>query len=453
MHSLVLCPCLIRPDTWKWSIESRIGIPDFRDGLQHADVAYSLVGAIMNHLHVISALCVSSAITVSSLATDRYYRDSFAISTNKRYRIDAKSPDNAGERARAFASNFTYTLIDLSINKVLWERKQPMTRQKGDDYAYSDEPSPIQVYVNDDGLVAARTSRESILVLAAVGGNKLSETNILEAFPKKQQDDYVHHTTGGPRWSQDSELYFLSVPSGPDPSVYFVIHPFWHHRLVIDVKTGKCVDLGVHHNAKAVEDIRNIDAPSKAILTAAIEYETRHAMDVLAAAPGSIKDDKVYHEYRRLGAALHIIGFLGLTQATPQLQELQMSIDGTIDQYGGIRAGIRQALRSLGKVPILSAGPCGPTYIKAVTSSPPNLTAEIRAANVAKIVTGMAASQVAELLGCPDASPYDQGHCQDYDIDATEPYTLRIYDNGGKITQVKKIVPFAFLHDIPRMTE
>jgi hypothetical protein len=65
----------------------------------------------------------------------------------------------------------------------------------------------------------------------------------------------------------------------------------------------------------------------------------------------------------------------------------------------------------------------------------------------------MTGAEMTDLIGCPDASLYDNGHCHDYDIDTETPFTLRVWVNvaDNKVTRVKTLSPFAFLHDPSRM--
>jgi hypothetical protein len=113
----------------------------------------------MKWSHVLYAVAMTAGVSPAAVATDRYFRDCFTVSPSGRYRVDAKSPDNAGDRPRPFASNFTYSLTDTSTNKVVWKRQQPMTREKGSSFVYSTEGSPVALFVNNDGLVAAFARR------------------------------------------------------------------------------------------------------------------------------------------------------------------------------------------------------------------------------------------------------------------------------------------------------
>ncbi len=411
---------------------------------------------------VLSAIVVA-ALAPAASATDRFFLDSFAVSPNGRYRIDAKSPDNAGDHPRPFASNFTYTLTDTSSKKVIWERKQPMTRAKGSAYASSAEASPVQVFVNDDGLVAARLSWDSLLFLDRADGHKRAEAQVLQAFPQDEQDTFVSRTTAGPIWSQNSDWYFLQPPAhnGRAGAVYFVVRPYWNHRLIVDAATGKHVDLGTYHSATSLDALAAADDNVKQLLTAAMQDETRRALASLAAAPDSLKNDKDYSAYWQLSAALHTVGFLKVVAAESQLRVLEKGFGDASEERARLRAKVREALRSIGQAPTPGFGvrlyPLVDRggFLMPDTSQPftAHLPVEERTANATRIAAGMSTKELANLVGSPDAELYDGGRCYDYDIDAPAPYTLRVHFNqtAQTIMKVEKITPFAFLHDPARM--
>lgn len=421
----------------------------------------------MNLSHVLPAVVLVATMASAAVATDRYFRDSFAISPNGKFRIDAKSPDNAGDRPRPFASNFTYTLTDTTTKKVIWERKQPMTREKGSSYAESTEGSPIGVFVNDDGLVVARLSWETLLILDSVTGNKRGEADILKAFPMGEQSKYVSQTTAGPHWSQESDWFFLSRPAkDKDPAgVYFVIRPYWNHRLIIDLTTGKHVDLGKHHNAPTPAALADAKDDIKRLLTAVMEEETRRTIATLNAAPENLKDDGDYKVDWELATALHTIGFRQLTQCEERLglidKHFALRPKEVQDSHARLRAKVREALRAIGKTPLPGYGVQLYPYVNKGlfmtqdTDRPFKscVPVEERAANAGKITAGMSVKDLTDLIGCPDAELYDQGRCYDYDIDGAEACTVRVCldQSESSVLSVKKITPFAFKDDPARM--
>lgn len=300
---------------------------------------------LLKFLPVLPAIACVALLAPSAAATDRYYRDSYGVSPSGRFRVDAKSPDNAGERPQPFAAGFTYTLTDTTTKKTVWARKQPMTRAKGDSSAHSSEGSPMAVFVNDDGIVAARLARDTLLFLDPADGHKRGEAEVLKVFPKAQHDQFVSHTTAGPKWSQESDWFFLSVPGADKQpaATYFVVRPFWNHRLVIDVATAKHVDLGSHANAASADALANAEASVKRLLTATIAEESRRAMAALTVTPEALANSKDYGVYWGLSTALHTIGFLKLTDAEAGLRSLEKIMGSGLEDVGELRSSVREA--------------------------------------------------------------------------------------------------------------
>lgn len=416
----------------------------------------------IRRIYWVIAATAAAASTVR--ATDRFYPDSHAVSPNGRFRIDAKSPDNAGGRMRPFAANFTYTLTEVSTKRVVWERKQPMSRGKGSAYASAKEASPIAVFVNDDGLVAARLAWDSLVILDAADGHKRGEAEVLQAFPPEEQDTFVSMSTAGPHWSQESDWFFLPVaaPKGTG-SLYFVVRPYWNRRLIIDVTTTKHVELGAYRAAASAADLANAPDPIRKLLNATIEEESRRAMKVLATAPEMLKEEKDRWGwgYWDVVTALHTVGFLKLVAAEPQLRVIEGLKAGPTNDGYQLRPRLRETIRRLGKTPAPGAGvqlyPCTQTGLSLVPEKDHPYTTSVsledRVSNAGKIVAGMSVKEMTDLIGCPDASLFDGDHCYDYDVDAPSSYTLRVFFDRElrSVAKVKQITPFAFLHDSARM--
>ena len=58
---------------------------------------------------ILVAIVVHAPLATPSLATDRFFPNQTVVSANGRWRLDGKSPANAGPDRQAFASDFTYT--------------------------------------------------------------------------------------------------------------------------------------------------------------------------------------------------------------------------------------------------------------------------------------------------------------------------------------------------------
>lgn len=425
----------------------------------------------MTHLLRIVVVCTYLVLATSlARATDRYYPNQTATSPDGRFTVQATSPHNAGPRSRPFASNFEYSLTDTKTNKVLWKRTQPMARSKGSPNGYPEESSPTQLFVHDSGVVVAALAYETLLVLDAKTGRKKVEAPVLEAFPKDQLDQFVRESTAGPIWRQRSDWFFLSVP-GSDankPTLYFVVRPYWGHRLIIDTDSGKHVGLGAFHNANDTTQLDALPEPAKSVLIACLAEESRRAIDSLRAHITSIDADHTWTddrwpETRSLSVALQCIQSRRLKEAEPLLKRLEELLIRHEKLPDAFRLHTRQALRAIGAVPQPGYGvrlyPMrkDKSYYFSDTDNPYRGSVPLadRIANVDKVKVGMTVAQFAELLGSPDAEVYEIGRSYDYDIDAPEPFTLRIAldQEQEKIKGVRKIPGFAFLTDPARMRE
>jgi hypothetical protein len=394
-----------------------------------------------------------------SLGTDRYFPDSTAISPSGRYRIDAKSPDNAAHRP--FAANFTYTLTDTVTNKVIWERKQPMSRSKGSERAFPAEVSPIALFVNDDGLVAARLAHEDVIFLDPRNGTKRAEAQVVGGFPADERSSFIVWSTAGPMWAQNSQWFFIGVRSATNPAKelpYFVVRPYWNKRLIINAKTCKHVDLGSYRGAVCEQDLAGAGDEVRRVLTAAIAEETRLALAGVAVEwpVGADANDNWWPS--RLSAALHSIAFLRLSQAEPDLRRWEKSLSEAGAWADSLRQKVRETLRALGFTPIAGFGvPLHPSYDVSLDTDSPYKThvpLDQRLASAEKIVAGMTVQELTDLIGCPDAEVrWSPVFAFDYDIDSPKPFTLRVTLDQDQLAVVKveRITPFAFLHDTHRM--
>ncbi|MFT3685170.1 MAG: hypothetical protein QM783_09640 [Phycisphaerales bacterium] len=293
----------------------------------------------------------------AALATDRWYRDCSATSPSGRYRIDAKSPENAGPNPRPFAANFTYTLTDTTTGKTVWTRQQPMRRSKGESHAYSEEPSPVFLFVTDGGLVVARSAWDSLIVLDQASGKKRGEFRLLDAFPKAEQDDFVHNTTAGPMWSQRSDWFFVNVPAADKTpaTTLFVVRPFWRHRIVIDCATASQLDLGVYHSAAAPEDLNEAKPEIKRALTAIMNDEAACARADLKHAKVRLTDPRDYGALWAVETALDTAAFRKLADTEPDIRRLEAWLPTQPESAHAMQA-VRQSLRAMGKVPMPGCG-------------------------------------------------------------------------------------------------
>lgn len=418
----------------------------------------------MTSFRIVTAAVVLATLAIPALGTDVYYPDSYAISANGRFRVDAKSPDNAGPSPKAFAERFLYTLSDVTTGKTVWRRRQPMTREKGSPHAIANEPSPVQVFVHDTGLVVARTAWHSVVFLDAANGENRGEAEILRAFPENEIDKFVVNTSAGPMWSRDSEWFFVTIPATGHhpPRIYFVVRPYWNRRLVIDASTGKHVALDGYYATASSSELVGASEHVRTVLTATLEEEARRVETILAGAPERLEKDSQHQTCMEVLAALHTVGFRRLAEAEPHLRSLERAIADLECECGSLSRRLRETLRTLGKRPAPGYGVrlypmvARESYFTEDIEHPYNASVPVeeRAANARNIVAEMPVARMTELIGSPDASLHEDGHrCYDYDIDASEPYTLRVYldEHNRLVLRSRILTPFAFLSDPARM--
>lgn len=397
----------------------------------------------MNLRHITAVVLL--VVTQAASATERYYRDSVVQSPNGRYSLSATSPENADpSRPRPFARDFTYTLTDVQTKKVLWTRKQPAQRQKGSLQAYASEGSPMRTFVNDDGTVALYVSGEDLVLLRAGDGRLISTTNILDAFGT-ETNAFVSTSSIGPLWTQRSTWYFLSIPADKngDREDYFVIRPFWWSRVVVNCRTGEPFDCGGFNKAASATDLADAKPEVKRVMGACIELEKSTALTNLARRLEDVRASD-WHEVREIESSIQTVIHQRLKEAQPLLRALEDSI-GSQRRFVNLGPRISEGLRALGHVPRL-------TYIP--HSSPPQVIdlTEKRDEKAERVKVGMKLDEIVELLGPPDADLWGV-RSYDFDIDSTDPYTLRVtIDVRTQVTStISRIRPLAFFDDPDRL--
>ena len=150
---------------------------------------------------------------------------------------------------------------------------------------------------------------------------------------------------------------------------------------------------------------------------------------------------------------MRIAGRRGLKDAVKPLRELEKldhvsssSSSGVEDR--GLRGHVHTALRRLGEVPAsepaISLRRTTPGEIFAggdfVTST---VKIKDRAAAAVKVRQGMSLDELAAAVGLPDHEAFDKdlGHALDYDMDAKEPFTLRIVLENNTVKALRRITP------------
>lgn len=360
-------------------------------------------------------------------ATDRYFPDKHITSPGGALRLDAVSPDNAGDRRRPFARNFTYTLTDTASGAVIWQRRQP-----------KDEGSPMRVFLSDLGHVVVHNSHETLLVLDAFTGRKSIELRLFETFGESECRAYVVQTTAGPMWWGTSHAYFIVH----DDNEHFVLRTWWDRRVIIRLPEARLIDSPSHRLAEAF---------------AAAECEwTLQEIERAAelAATGGLPDAS-WEQRSRVHTAIHLAGRLGLSDSEPYLRTLERDnragsstvvpveeppeTDGHVDPWSFVTVELRQraqlALRRVGLTPqelgcvwFSTRGGEG-LYVPRKHDSP-------RAERVGQVKQGMTVQQILDTVGCPD---YVVTHRNllEYDVDSSDPFTLVIELDRGSTQAIR----------------
>lgn len=386
----------------------------------------------------IAVVCAAAA---PAWGTDRYFRDRTETSPDGRFRLDARSPDNAGPGPHPFAKHFVYTMTDTRTGTVVWKRSQHR------------EPSPIGAWVHNSGAVAVRTSSDTLIVLDGVTGEKTGEAPILGSIPEDEHEKYVSMSTAGPMWSGGSRWTFFEQGGG----LYFAVRAWWGRLLIVDTATGKLVA-----------------RPPTSLVDAFEAEDRRFVLTALQAgagrltAPEASRQDLYELEYGDLGTAAQLAARYGLADAVPALRQLEMSSyvgssggwwdtegvyqPGEINPFNSREATLRRkvqlALRRLGEKPaeepctwFAIVGEYRPYEPTSTLYEPMGPLPWPRAEGVEKFASGASPMQVLDAIGAPDFIDF-QLQAWEYDMDVKPPYTLRVYWKDKKtVDRSERITP------------
>ncbi|MEM7229362.1 MAG: hypothetical protein AAF432_11175 [Planctomycetota bacterium] len=380
-----------------------------------------------------------ATVSTPAHATDRYYFDTSATSPNGRYVLEATSPDNAGEKRRPFARNFTYTLIDTQDGSVLWTRRQAKNEQ-----------SPVSLFLDDQRHVLICTSGDNMYVLNPADGRIDVSLNLIQKFSADEQDKFVLRTTAGRMWAGRSRWSFLSH----EGSTYFVVRAWWDRRVIINVSESVTVS-----------------RPDDDLVEACDAADRAYVLETLEIASNQIDLPERKSDYSTRSAvatAVHLAGRMSIRDAIPFLRVLEASEEvgsaggsfdihnryavGAINPFDlttmGLRREVHLALRRLGEKP--TPLPCTKFRAKAEHGlgsfvTPPPLPAP-RAERVECIEAGMIAMEVLTCVGAPDFVNFNE-QAWEYDMDAETPFTLRVYfKDRTEVDRVERIVPALWQH-------
>lgn len=376
----------------------------------------------MQHVLVLLALALSVCLVLvrPAVATDRFYLDQHLTSSGNVVKLDATSPDNAGERPRPFARDFTYVLTRVSDGTTLWSRKQSMR-----------EPSPIRAFVHDDGWVVVWNARHQLMVLDKDTGAVTAMASVLDEFPEAESQKYVHHTTAGPMWSSGSSWTFATV----EARTLFVITTGWGRRVVMDLAEGEYVQLGGAAEGQLEEAVL---AVARGTLRVAIKNldelcggrrgtgRDRAEPPVSAGEVSSALAMLLRAEDRRIVDDLRQLEKCSYIGSSGGWWDIDGKYEGGINPFQQREFTLRRVaqfgLRRLGETPAAMAGVqiSGAHAIGASLPSP-------RAERVDLLRPGMTPREILEAVGHPDQLRLGRRGTWEYDIDATEPFTLVIH--------------------------
>jgi hypothetical protein len=381
----------------------------------------------------------------TATATDRFFRDLKAISSNQKYEIRAESPDNKKAGRRAFQGSFVYTLTEKSSGKILWTRKQAMTQpETSTGSSFWEEASPVQVFASDAGWTVIQTAWEGFISIDIQGKEHCRIKLLEEALTKEENAAYVRWTTAGYHWEGRSLWYFLEL----DKQTLFVIRPWWGRRIIIDVEQGKLL------------------AESTSIAQSSLAYERDFVLSHLQRCAAEYKkfqsrDDTEDHPWLQFDdlTAAYLAGRLKAAEAIPYLRELEQSdysgswttgglgilekFEGEVDPHTystcTLRRIVQLSLRRLGEtpkpLPVHIFDVRYQEYKKDHPYRPKPLSAP-RGTYLEKIVKGMKAEQVLDLIGSPDFVGND---AWEYDIDTKPPFSFVIKWDVRHVIETKKL--------------
>ncbi len=383
-----------------------------------------------------------------ALATSQTYGEITAMSANKRYRVEAKSPDNARGWPDAIQSNFTFTCFDTTTQKVIWTRKQPnqesaaVAAKASKARVVHREAPPVDVFVSDAGWTVIRTGTDELIAVDPSGKEPWKIELLKKAFTKDEHEKYVHNTSMGPMWAGCSLWYFLEN----DAKRLFVIRPWWGRRIILDVGNGKPV------------------AATEEVAKRAADYERDYVLGELRKAVATRKDWEGHESSEPIWpflTATYLAGKISVKEAVPLLRQLEDSAycdvfvysstdykprDGGLDPSTWnemtVRRVVHLSLRRLGEAP--SQYPC--TQFDRSAQEPgakeqpfdKRGDKQSRTERVGAVKQGMKPEDVLARIGAPDFIDLDTW-C--YDIDAQPPFTLTVSWSKQGVYEVQQHRP------------
>ncbi len=378
----------------------------------------------------------------SGRADDLFYNDLNASSPSGRYQVTARSPDNhSAKRGRqpAVQGKFVYVCKDTQNKKILWTLPQP---KGGADKATI--PPPLRLSVSDDGWTVIYTGGAEFIPVDLTG-TPHGRARLADAISSEERDSRIHQTTEGATWTSQSLWYFITAENTP----YFVVRPYWGHRVAVELNQGKVVE----PIPPAVETAAVADERERVLHWLGEGADTFHSWETVDGPKLALTTQ----------TAAYLAGALHLPEAVPLLRRLEPTVynsesalqfinEAERKQHTGevnpfthrsydLRRMVQLSLRRLGQTP--QPLPCtvleraGKDYHDRIVYEPPTLAGP-RADNADKVKVGMKTEEVCQLLSVPD---YIVGSQWEYDLDTQPPQTLVIQWKNWQVTDVSKVEP------------
>jgi hypothetical protein len=419
----------------------------------------------------LSAVALSLLSAVAVQATDRYFFDISVKSSNGRYMVEAKSPDNAGERWKiSFQSRFTYRLIDQLENRELWTRQQPMAGNQRYDIG---EGPPVTVYVNDQGWVVIRTADVwqqpiELIVLGPEGEEKVRVDVMGALFPalrdrdlQRYRDSFLRYTgesTAGIRWGPSyCHFYFISIKNSP----YFCMRTWWGKRLLLDLTGGRQVQIGPEFQHELFSAEKQFVLK---VLKGTRDWKWATGRGERLVLSEDSRQPTLVEGLR----AIHMAGTMKFVEAAPLLQKLESclyvgSSSGGSGPYQAASGGIKPysykslTIRQLSQLSLRRLGmrPSGhqATMLNRVDDGfwhPNDPLSFRRETRTSEISVGLKPEEVLEAIGAPD---FIVKRAWEYDIDDASPYTFIISWGPEGVEKITRHTPPKWSDDFTRDRE
>lgn len=391
----------------------------------------------------------SLAMVVGQLrATDVYFRDLTATSANGRFRVEAKSPDNAdGPWKRSFQSRFEYRLLETGKPGEVWSRRQPVSAVG----RYSSEGPPVAIYVSDDGWVVLRTEYTfrggtcELIVVDTAGQDRLRLNIFGTLFPQGGGTlDIIQVSTAGIFWGQHvCHPYFVALQG----TNHFCFTTWWGPRLLLNLPAGRVVTVSPEIEPELVA------AESSFVLstlegTRLWEYDTNATIN-----PGLAKGSPgpAVHE---VITALLMAARLKLVAAELPVRRLASrpvvwttvggnspfepapgGVKPAVYQNLAVRQAAQLCLRRLGLQPTRHQTTCllrGNKYWQPEDPLPFD-----RVTRASEVKTGLKPEEVLEQIGAPDFI----SNGWEYDLDGEKPVTLVVRWGKEGVSEVEEVSP------------